>query len=356
LTTTCFICSILYYDKRKAHLLKGLSAEQTKLSNRARFIEMFIDGEIDIGRRAESAVAADLDRLNFVRIHSEKVRAKAGDAEVDAEEAAAALVEGAAGYDYLLSMSLRSLTEEKVTKLLAQVESLDERLSDLRESSPEDLWLTDLDDLVLALDESDATRAKETAEMDAARAKAQRGRGKAPKRKATSKPIVFDESDWVPKPKSKPRAKKKAAPRAKKTGKSTSAPKRKAASISVVDEVADQLQSLALQASPSTKPPKSKRAAARATPKAMREWEIDSDESGDESDFVDAAPVVPRSRSQRARPAVSYNPQAIDLAFSSDEDVAEGGAMEEEEEEEFFDESDAFVDEPEEESEDDWEP
>ena len=329
------------YDMRKAHLLSELSAEHTKLSNRARFIEAFVEGELEIGRRAESAVAADLDTMGFVRIHTAAAKKSAGDAAVQGG-AAAAPIEGAAGYDYLLSLSLRSLTLEKVTKLNAEVESLESQLNTLRAASAEDLWIADLDELVVALDEEDTLRAKETAEMAKARAKAVRkGRGAPPKRKAArkTKATICDadaDDDWSPEMESRPKPKPKPKPRKKTKTRKKAAPKprpaaakkaevtstkRAAKSALPLAEVTDQLQSMALHASPAAKKP-SKRAASRATPLAMKEWaaEEEDEDSGSDSEGVSSAPLVPRSKSNRARPAVSYAPAAIDLAFSSDDE------------------------------------
>ena len=363
------------YDMRKAHLLSELSAEHTKLSNRARFIEAFVEGELEIGRRAESAVAADLDAMGFVRIHTAAAKKSAGDAATEGS-AAALPIEGAAGYDYLLSLSLRSLTLEKVTKLNAEVESLETQLNTLRAASAEDLWIADLDDLVVALDEEDALRAKETAEMAKARAKAVRkGRGAPPKRKAArkAKATVCDadaDADWSPeaeaRPKSKAKARKKAAPKAAPKAKANktkaskpkankakvTSTKRAAKSALPLAEVTDQLQSMALHASPAAKKP-SKRAASRATPLAMKDWTAEDgedDASGSDSDYESSAPLVPRSKSNRARPAISYAPAAIDLAFSSDEE--DGMA------EVSVENSDAWqIDsEPEDDDEDDWSP
>merc|ERR1712127_675963 len=50
-------------------------------------------------------------------------------------------------YDYLLNMPLSSLTTEKVIKLSAEGDKIRDELGTLENTSPEDLWRADLNDL-----------------------------------------------------------------------------------------------------------------------------------------------------------------------------------------------------------------
>jgi len=53
----------------------------------------------------------------------------------------------ASGYDYLLSMPLWSLTEERIAQLRSELAKNEAQLNDIRHATPADLWKRDLDQL-----------------------------------------------------------------------------------------------------------------------------------------------------------------------------------------------------------------
>ena len=59
------------------------------------------------------------------------------------------------GYDYLLGMKLWSLTEERVAALRALLAEKEAELEELRNTTPEQMWSRDLDEVERALDEMD---------------------------------------------------------------------------------------------------------------------------------------------------------------------------------------------------------
>ena len=97
------------YEKRKAHMLAVLRDAHGKLSNQARFIKEFMDGDLEIARRPEKDIVADLTSGGYLPIYptaAKKQAAAAADAAEDDEDDAAP----AGGYAYLLNMNIRSLT------------------------------------------------------------------------------------------------------------------------------------------------------------------------------------------------------------------------------------------------------
>lgn len=91
-----------------------LQDQYEKLSNQARFIQMFIDGDLKISGRKTAAIVDDLVRLKFRPFRTTKAARAAGEDEAaldDDEQEGSAL---ASDYDYLLGMAIRSLTRERV--------------------------------------------------------------------------------------------------------------------------------------------------------------------------------------------------------------------------------------------------
>lgn len=108
------------YAKRRASLLRAAEAELLRLSNKTRFIIAVVDGELVLSNRKRADIEADLEARGFDRLPSNKKKAAAAAAaaaEGEAEDGADAGAGAAESYDYLLSMSLVSLTLEKVEAL-----------------------------------------------------------------------------------------------------------------------------------------------------------------------------------------------------------------------------------------------
>ncbi|KAK1306769.1 DNA topoisomerase 2 [Acorus calamus] len=66
----------------------------------------------------------------------------------------------ASDYEYLLSMSIGTLTLEKVQELCAEKNKLENEVDELRKATPKSLWDKDLDSFVKELDEQEKTEAQ----------------------------------------------------------------------------------------------------------------------------------------------------------------------------------------------------
>lgn len=110
-----------YYQKRKDYLLKALENACEKISDQVKFILAIINNEIEIRGIAKSILEKQLE--NQLKLHKDPVENN---------------------YDYLLNMSLSSLTKEKVDQLLKNQKEKENEYNLLKDLEPKDLWLTDL--------------------------------------------------------------------------------------------------------------------------------------------------------------------------------------------------------------------
>lgn len=99
----------------QAHLVNDLTNAHDRLSNQARFIQMIITKELVLSNRKRSVIVADLRSKNF-RPFPKVAKAVVAGAPEEEEEEEDVNAEGGldSDYDYLLGMSLSSLTAEKV--------------------------------------------------------------------------------------------------------------------------------------------------------------------------------------------------------------------------------------------------
>lgn len=106
------------YVRRKAHLLSSWEKQLAVLSNKKRFIEGNLSGEIDLRNKDESAIEAELVGMGFD------------------------MVDG--GFGYLLGMPLRSLTRQRVDVLLREHAAKQQEIDTLRARTPVEIWKSDL--------------------------------------------------------------------------------------------------------------------------------------------------------------------------------------------------------------------
>ena len=111
------------YSKRKAAILAQLSNELRVLSNRAKYIQEILDDKLDMRRKTKDVVLELLKTRGYEHI------------------------EGDDEYRYLLKMPMDSVTEENVTKLLAERDTTRIAHTKLYETSIQHLWCKDLDEL-----------------------------------------------------------------------------------------------------------------------------------------------------------------------------------------------------------------
>ncbi|KAM9022892.1 DNA topoisomerase 2-beta isoform 2-T3 [Ara ararauna] len=152
-----------YYSLRKEWLVGMLGAESTKLNNQARFVLEKIQGKITIENRSKRDLIQMLVQRGY---ESDPVKAWKEAQEKAAEEedpqnpnddaSSASVSTSGPDFNYILNMSLWSLTKEKVEELIKQRDSKERDLNDLKRKSSSDLWKEDLAAFVEELEKVEA--------------------------------------------------------------------------------------------------------------------------------------------------------------------------------------------------------
>lgn len=140
-------------------LLDNLELELLKLDNKVRFILGVVQGEIIVSNRKRADLFHELHQKGFTPFPKksktvEIAVAGATDDTEEAEESTETVSKGvrATDYEYLLSMSIGTLTLEKVQELCADRDKLNQEVDNLKKATPKALWMKDLDDLEKQLD------------------------------------------------------------------------------------------------------------------------------------------------------------------------------------------------------------
>lgn len=123
------------YEKRKRYLEEKLGYEVEKIANKVRFIETVSKGTIMLGNIKKEDLVARLQRDGFVQF------TKSFDDKDGSDKS----------YDYLLLMSILSLTLEHVVELQDDLHKKQSLLQDLQQSTPTNIWKNDLQNLLVVV-------------------------------------------------------------------------------------------------------------------------------------------------------------------------------------------------------------
>jgi DNA topoisomerase-2 len=106
------------YKKRKDYLIADMERKLVRLSNRARYIQETLTGNIDLRRKTAEQVTQLLSGMKFALIDGE--------------------------YKYLIKMPMDSVTQENVAQIMREKENTEQELTVLKNTSLEKMWLQEL--------------------------------------------------------------------------------------------------------------------------------------------------------------------------------------------------------------------
>lgn len=107
-----------FYDMRKAYLLSQLEKSISKMSNRAKFIKLIIEGKLKVNNRPKAEIITDLEKQKLEKNDD--------------------------SFDYLLGMPIHSLTKEKYEELLEQIKENQKEIDRISKQVPLEMYREDL--------------------------------------------------------------------------------------------------------------------------------------------------------------------------------------------------------------------
>ena len=143
-----------YYKKRKSYLIACLEKEVEIVSNKARYINMNLTGEIDLRKKKLLEIIHILKNLDFKPNLSDDEKGESGVKETDNKTI----------YNYLIKMPMDSVTEENVEKLLNEKAKNEKELENLKRLSCEEMWLKELNELKEEYIKFSATKSQDIVE------------------------------------------------------------------------------------------------------------------------------------------------------------------------------------------------
>lgn len=119
-----------YYDLRKAFILRRLQNELLHLKYKVKFIEYKLNGKIIIDNKTRQSVIDKLVEFEFPELSKD----------VDDEKGKS--------YNYITTMALFALTQEKINELNEEYKNKKEDLEALESKTTKGIWLDELDEFL----------------------------------------------------------------------------------------------------------------------------------------------------------------------------------------------------------------
>ena len=148
------------YEDRKSVLMSEMSYKSAQLENKARFIQLVSEGQIDLvgGRLSEDKTVSVLQSHGFNTIgelkslrNNNSIHKKVTEGDASPSEHDLAKNEKhpneKSSFDYLLKMPLSSLTGDKIAALTKEASETKSALDAIRDRRYEEMWLSDLERL-----------------------------------------------------------------------------------------------------------------------------------------------------------------------------------------------------------------
>ena len=143
------------YARRRTHVLERLASEAAVLRNKAMFLELVAEGRLVLHDRSVSDVdlAARMTDLGLETIVEDKQGSRRSSAKKKSEDdddddnapAAEEDAPAVAGFKYLLSMPMSSLTAKRKAAIDASLAAKRAEIAKVESKSSTDLWLSDID-------------------------------------------------------------------------------------------------------------------------------------------------------------------------------------------------------------------
>jgi DNA topoisomerase-2 len=112
---------LAYYDDRKEFMIDALEKELLVLSNKAKYIQELINGTIDLRKKKKQEITSMLQDKDYDTIDDDQE------------------------YKYLIRMPMDSVSEENVDKLLKEHQLKQDELDRIKETTIQQMWLSELD-------------------------------------------------------------------------------------------------------------------------------------------------------------------------------------------------------------------
>lgn len=141
------------YRKRKEHLIGKIQNELNILEYKMKFIQNVLDGVIIVFKQKKTDIIKKLIELKFPKLMTKDISKKSNDDDEIAETDDVETNTSGKSYEYITSLPLFSLTQEKIDELQDKLNTKIQELAKVETTSCIDQWRIELNEFLVKYDE-----------------------------------------------------------------------------------------------------------------------------------------------------------------------------------------------------------
>jgi DNA topoisomerase-2 len=147
-----------YYKLRKINQIKELNYDLLLLSNKRRFIDEVMNKKIIVFKKKTSILETELEQAGYMK-DTKIIESPDSDDNDDEVKDVDITVKG--GYNYLIRIPVSTFTEEGLKKFDEEYIKVQDQIHALEKMTEKSIWLTEIEELLVAYDEMQKNLAKE---------------------------------------------------------------------------------------------------------------------------------------------------------------------------------------------------
>jgi DNA topoisomerase-2 len=176
-----YITRLEMYQTRKNYMIDAIEKLLVVLSNKTRYIKEILDDVIDLRKKSKADVVKMLSDRGYV---SQTQQTQNTESETETH--------GSTGFNYLIKMTMDSVTSENVDRLSKEYQSKQTELENIKNKTIQTMWLEELNELLVEYNQYKESRCNNMERKDSVTNKTVKKVKKVVKPTTTNKPLALE--------------------------------------------------------------------------------------------------------------------------------------------------------------------
>jgi len=151
-----YVTRLEMYQTRKNYMIDAIEKLLVTLSNKTRYIKEILDDVIDLRKKSKADVVKMLSDRGYV---SQNQQTQNTETETEGSGTTS-------GFNYLIKMTMDSVTSENVDKLMKEYQNKQTELENIKNKTIETMWLEELDELLVEYNQYKESRSNNMERKD----------------------------------------------------------------------------------------------------------------------------------------------------------------------------------------------
>jgi DNA topoisomerase-2 len=183
-----YVTRLEMYQTRKNYMIDAIEKLLVTLSNKTRYIKEILDDVIDLRKKSKSDVVKMLADRGYVSQNQQTQQTQNTETETEGSGSGSTN-----GFNYLIKMTMDSVTSENVDKLMKEYQNKQTELENIKNKTIETMWLEELDELLVEYNQYKESRSNNMERKDSsATTKTVKKVKKVVKSTSTAKPLALE--------------------------------------------------------------------------------------------------------------------------------------------------------------------